>query len=127
MSNWGNAENMQTVFGFAPVGICMKRPGNLTLIPYGAPSSYLFKGFVSLKIYLYSRINITISLNAEEIYDLSCTLHKPFLSTSRLRGGSSKIENHIHSLQFSSYISNHSTKWFNVRFDGILPGPPLTC
>ena len=43
---------------------------------------------VSVRKYIYIHEWTLITLNADEMYDLSCTLRKPFLSTSRLRNGS---------------------------------------
>ena len=35
MSDRGNAEYVRILFGFAPIGVCMKRPGSLMLTPWG--------------------------------------------------------------------------------------------
>ena len=43
-----------------------------------------------------------IALNTDKFYDVSSTLRKPFLSTSRLRSRSDKIEDVIHSLIWAS-------------------------
>ena len=95
MSDWGNTENVRILFGFAPMGICMKRPGSLTLAVW-ASGSYVFKVF-SLQKYVYIHEQVLIALNADKFYDLCCTLRKQFLSTSRLHSGSGKIEDDIHS------------------------------
>ena len=84
------------------------------------PQAVICLKTLPVRKYLYTHEETLIALNAEEIYDLSCTLRKPFLSTSRLRSDSGKIEDHIHSLtwaraQMPENISLHANE-----------GPPMT-
>ena len=56
------------------------------------PQAVIHLKALSVRKYLCIHERTLIALNADTIYDLSCTSHKPFLSTSRLRSGSGKIE-----------------------------------
>ena len=65
--------------------------------PMVPQESYLFTFFdVRKDVYIHELA--LIALNAGKLYNLSCTLRKPFLSTSHLRSGSGKIADDVHSL-----------------------------
>ena len=96
MSGWSNTENVQILFGFAPNGNKQAASRQFNVGPR-VSGSYLFKDFVNSKRCLYPRISC-YALNAGKFCDLSCTLRKPFLSISRLRSGSGKIEDAVHPL-----------------------------
>ena len=57
MSGWGITENVLILLGIAPMGICMKRPGILTLALWGLRQIFIWRLW-QFKRCLYSRINL---------------------------------------------------------------------
>ena len=96
MWDWGNAEDVRILFGFAPMGIYMKHQGSLTLTLPG-PQAVICLKTLSVRKYLNIHEETSIAWDAHKFYDLSWT-YKPFSSTSLLRIGSGKVEDDIHSL-----------------------------
>ena len=69
MSDWGNIESVRVLFGFEPMGICMKRPGTLTLALWDFRQLFVLRlcQFKKISIY-FIRPRIFIALTRRFIY-----------------------------------------------------------